>query len=124
MVSKMVDNVVSTRVYAHEQQEDGEHIKVEVTVGMSLVRIRTYVHHVYCKEKSLMTWTLDTEQESDLDGNCGFWLVQQDPDDPSWSVVNYSIAVVLKSFLKQSGLGEAHCRANVQLRQYNIICDI
>ena len=45
-----------------------------------------------------MTWTLDTEQESDLDGNCGFWLVQQDPDDPSWSVVNYSIAVVLKSW--------------------------
>lgn len=98
MWPKMVDNVVSARIYAHDRHADGEHINVEVTVGMAMIRIRTFVHHIYDEERSLMTWTLDDEQESDLDANSGFWLVQQDPDDPGWSTVNYSIAVTLKSW--------------------------
>jgi len=98
MWPKMVDNVVSARVYAHDRHADGEHINVEVSVGMAMIRIRTFVHHVYDEERSLMTWTLDEEQESDLDANSGFWLVQPDPDDPGWCTVNYSIAVTLKSW--------------------------
>lgn len=98
MWPKMVDNVVSARVYAHDRHADGEHINVEVTVGMAMIRIRTYVHHIYDEERSLMTWVLDEQYESDLDANNGFWLVQQDPDDPGWSTVNYSIAVTLKSW--------------------------
>ena len=38
------------------------------------------------------------EHESDLESNCGFWLVLPDPDDPNWCTVNYSVAISLKSW--------------------------
>eukprot|EP00908_Phaeocystis_cordata_P007143 Transcript_1779.p2 GENE.Transcript_1779~~Transcript_1779.p2 ORF type:complete len:262 (-),score=109.14 Transcript_1779:221-955(-) len=98
MWPKVVDNVVSARVYGAEQRPDGEHLKVEVVIGVTLLRIRTYVHHVYRAELGLMTWSLDEEHESDLESNCGFWLVKQDPDDPLWCTVNYSVAISLKSW--------------------------
>ena len=47
MWPKVVDNVVSARVYSAEQRPGGEHLKVEVVIGVTLLRIRTFVHHIY-----------------------------------------------------------------------------
>jgi hypothetical protein len=98
MWPKVVDNVVSARVYSAEQRAGGEHLKVEVVIGVTLLRIRTFVHHIYRADRGLMTWTLDEEHESDLESNRGFWLVTPDPDDPNWCTVNYSVAISLKSW--------------------------
>ena len=91
---KMVDNVVSSHVY----DSDGRDIKVEVVIGVSLVKIRTFVHHVYNAERSCMTWRLDPAHESDVDQNEGFWAVQEDESDLRWSVVYYSVSLRLKSW--------------------------
>ena len=66
MWPKVVDNVVSARVYSAEQRPGGEHLKVEVVIGVTLLRIRTFVHHIYRADRGLMTWSLDEEHESDL----------------------------------------------------------
>ena len=66
MWPKVVDNVVSARVYSAEQRPGGEHLKVEVVIGVTLLRIRTFVHHIYRADRGLMTWSLDDEHESDL----------------------------------------------------------
>lgn len=84
---RMVDDVCATDVYEHE----GNDVKVKVTLGIGILRIRTHVHHVIDRDAQTMTWSLDPSKPSDLQGNRGFWIVE--PQTPTSCIVYYSVAI-------------------------------
>jgi len=92
---EMVDDVCATEVYERE----GATTKVAVSVGVSVVRLTTCLHHVHAPAHQQLTWSLDSDKPSQFKSNDGFWLVHADPADGASCVVYYSIAVELKAWV-------------------------
>lgn len=92
---RMVDDVCSVDVY----QRCGNDIKVAVSIGYSIVRLTTGLHHVLSPEWQQLTWSLDADRPSSFRSNDGFWLVRADPHDERSSIVYYSIAVELHGWV-------------------------
>ena len=78
---------LATDVYEHV----GNDVKVKVTLGIGILRIRTHVHHVIDRDAQTMTWNLDPSKPSDLQGNRGFWVVE--PQSPTSCIVYYSVNI-------------------------------
>jgi len=91
----MVDDVCAVDVY----EKRGAHIKVALSVGYSVIRLMTCLHHTFSPALGQLTWSLDSSRSSSFNLNDGFWLVRADPSDPSCSLVFYSIAVELKGWM-------------------------
>lgn len=84
---RMVDDVCAADVY----ETDGDHVKVKVTLGIGILRIRTHVDHVIDRDAQTMTWSLDPSKKSDLHRNRGFWMIE--PRTPTSCIVYYSVAI-------------------------------
>jgi len=89
---RMVDDVVASAVY----DKQGCDIKVKITIGVGLLKIHTYVHHVLDRVAGVLTWSLDATKSSDLLANTGYWIVR--PHDLNSCTVYYSCNVQLRSW--------------------------
>ena len=89
---RMVDDVVGSAVY----DKQGCDIKVKITIGVGLLKIHTYVHHVLDRVAGVLTWSLDATKSSDLLANTGYWIVR--PHDLNSCTVYYSCNVQLRSW--------------------------
>ena len=89
---RMVDDVVASAVY----DKQGCDIKVKITIGVGLLKIHTYVHHVLDRVAGVLTWSLDASKSSDLLANTGYWIVR--PHDLTSCTVYYSCHVQLRSW--------------------------
>jgi hypothetical protein len=89
---RMVDDVVGSVVY----DKQGCDIKVKITIGVGLLKIHTYVHHVLDRVAGVLTWSLDATKSSDLLANTGYWIVR--PHDLNSCTVYYSCNVQLRSW--------------------------
>lgn len=92
---KWIDEVKKCEIY----KKEGGKIDVAFKISSFPVSIEYFIAHDYDMANRWGTWTLDYNKESDLDDSVGFWRVTPQENDPSKSIVEYSVDVKIKGWV-------------------------